>query len=330
MSEPDALVKLLSEPGIHSGTELGNQLGISRVAIKKRIDRLIEAGFPVETVSNRGYRLKEDIELLSASEISEAIRFENSDQSFRLDVFQTLDSTNTHVANTSKALGEVNVAITESQPLGQGRRGRSWVTSPYQNLMMSVGYVYPAWPEKPAAISLAFSVAVHRALVTLGAENVKLKWPNDLVVEDVGEFQNAKLGGLLVSASGEAGGDLVLVLGVGINMSMNDELLSSIDQPAVDLSAIGQHSISRNRLAAEIINNTADMLTLYPQTGFQPFADYWNQHALFVGQQVRLFDSQSEYIGELRGVDEQGELCLVDRQGKLSRFNSSELSLRPI
>jgi len=259
MSEPDTLIKLLLVPGVHS------QLGISRVAIKKRIDRLMSAGFPVETVANRGYKLKDGIELLSVSRITDAIHFEDSKQRFNLKVFQTLDSTNVYVANTSRTLNEVNIAITESQPLGQGRRGRSWVSSPYQNLMLSIGYVYPNWPENPSAISLAFSVAVHRALTSLGAKTVKLKWPNDLVT------QGGKLGGLLVSASGEADGDLVLVLGVGINIRMETELLSEIDQPVIDLAGIGQGSISRNKLAAEIINNTADMLSIYPKTGFKPF-----------------------------------------------------------
>ena len=189
--------------------------------------------------------------------------------------------------------------------------------------MLSIGYLYPCWPENPAAVSLAFSVAVHHTLASLGIEGVKLKWPNDLVVE------NAKLGGLLVSASGEAGDDLALILGVGININVDAELLASVEQPAIDLAGIGQGEVSRNRLAAEIICNTADMLSIYPQVGFKPFAHYWNEHALYVGEQVRLFDQDQEFIGELKGVDEQGELCL-QQAGGLSKFSKSELSLRPV
>ena len=329
MSEPDALIELLREPGVHSGTDLGGKLGISRVAIKKRIDRLVATGFPVETMSNRGYTLRKGTELLSESEISSLISFEDESQHLSLRVFQTLDSTNTYVANAAKKPNEICVAITESQPAGQGRRGRSWVSSPYQNLMLSVGYVYPSWPENPPAISLAFSVAVHRALVGLGAHEVGLKWPNDLVA------RGAKLGGLLVSASGEAGGDLALVLGVGINVRVGRALLAGIDQPAIDLVSLGLGAVSRNRLAAEIINNTADILGIYRQRGFKPFADYWNEQALFVGEQVRIFDhrqiaGQREFVGELEGVDERAELCVRDRGGRLCRFNTSELSLRAL
>lgn len=324
MSEPDALIDLLAVPGVHSGTELGKKLGISRVAIKKRIDRLASIGFPVETVSGRGYKLKENVELLSKAHIVKAIQFENQNQHLNLQVFQHLDSTNTQLSSMSSQLGQVNVVLTESQSMGQGRRGRSWVSSPYKNLMLSVGYTYDAWPDNPSAISLAFSVAVHRALMALGANSIKLKWPNDLV------SQEAKLGGLLVSAAGEADGDLALVLGVGINMDVEENLLADIDQPAIDLAIIGHSRISRNALAAEIISNTADMLSLYPQTGFKPFADYWNEHATFVGEQVRLFDNEQEFTGVLKGVDEFGELCLLDQQGRLSKFNRSELSLRAL
>ena len=323
MSEPDALIELLMVPGVHSGTELGDHLGISRVAVKKRIDRLLAEGFPVETISNRGYKIRDGIELLSRSQISRSVQFEDKNQRLKLEIFQVLDSTNTYVDNSAKSHNEVHAVIAESQHMGQGRRGRSWVSSPYQNLMLSVGYLYSSWPENPAAISLAFSVAVHRALVRLGVDHVKLKWPNDLVAK------NAKLGGLLVSASGEAGGDLTLILGVGINIHVAADLLASIDQPAIDLAGIGQNEISRNRLAAEIISNTADMLSIYPEVGFKPFANYWNDHALYVGQKVRLFDNDQEFVGELKGVDDQGELCL-QQEGGLSTFSKSELSMRPL
>lgn len=350
MSEPESLINLLAVPGIHSGTDLGEQLGISRVAIKKRIDRLESTGFPVETIAGRGYRLKTGFELLSAEHISNSVAFENQQQRLSLRVFQSLDSTNAYIADSNKVDKTENqllVALAESQPQGQGRRGRSWVTSPYKNLMLSIGYQYSSWPDNPSAISLAFSVAVHRALVELGATDVRLKWPNDLVADIAPDMQAniesgrqapvgaskqtnslAKLGGLLVSAAGETGGEFALVLGVGINMRLGSDLLSGIDQPAVDLDGLGCGQISRNQLAAAIISNSADMLSLYPDTGFEPFADYWNKHAAFVGQQVRLFDGDCEYVGELQGVDKRGELCLLDSGGKMCRFNKSELSLR--
>ncbi|MBC6427966.1 MAG: HTH domain-containing protein, partial [Cellvibrionales bacterium] len=63
------LIAMLARPGVHSGPDLGRRLGISRVAVKKRIDRLVAAGLPVESVAGRGYRLAAGVELLSRSGI---------------------------------------------------------------------------------------------------------------------------------------------------------------------------------------------------------------------------------------------------------------------
>lgn len=321
MSDPDPLIKLLAKPGIHSGTALGEQLGISRVAIKKRIDRMVAEGIPVESSAGKGYRLSKDIELLDADDILDHID-PSAHSGIDLEVFSTLDSTNAHLAGKPQVSGKLGVAVAETQLLGQGRRGRQWISTPYRNLMMSLSHVYQAWPQNPSGLSLAFSVSVHSALTSLGVHEAGLKWPNDIVAN------GRKLGGLLVSASGEADGELKVIMGVGLNLDLNKEDRKHIDQPAVDLKDLG-YKVSRNQLVAEIIINAQEMLNLYPQSGFAPFADYWNQNACFINEQVRLFDGTNEHRGELLGVDKDGQLQMDSAKGIL-KFNTSELSLRKL
>ena len=321
MSNPDPLIDLLAKPGIHSGTALGEKLGISRVAIKKRIDRMVADGVPVESVASKGYRLSEGVELLGVERILDHID-PSVHSTMDLDVFATLDSTNAHLASKPQVPGRLGVAAAETQPLGQGRRGRQWISSPYRNLMMSLSHIYEAWPQNPSGLSLAFSVSVHSALISLGVHEVGLKWPNDIIAK------GNKLGGLLVSASGEADGELKVVMGVGLNLELDEDDRQHIDQPAIDLKELGCQ-VSRNQLIAEIIINVQEMLKIYPQAGFAPFADYWNQNACFINEQVRLFDGTDEYMGELLGVDKDGQLQLNTAKGML-KFNTSELSLRKL
>jgi len=321
MSNPDPLIELLAKPGLHSGTDLGEKLGISRVAIKKRIDRMVADGFPVESITGKGYRLAEGIELLSIDKIvgyCDPAMQSISD----VEVFSSLGSTNTYLAESPSTVGRLRAAVAEMQPLGQGRRGRQWVSTPYRNLMLSLAHVYEAWPQNPSGLSLAFSVSVHSALTALGVKEAVLKWPNDIVAS------GCKLGGLLVSAAGEAGGELKVVMGVGLNLDLHKDDRKYIDQEAIDLKGLG-HSISRNQLAAEIIGNTQEMLVLYQQNGFSAFAEYWNRNACFINEQVRLFDGYEEYQGELLGVDDDGQLQLATTSGIL-KFNTSELSLRKL
>ena len=321
MSNPDPLIELLAKPGIHSGTALGEQLGISRVAIKKRIDRMVADGVPVESAAGKGYRLSEGVELLGADHILDHID-PSTHSTIYLEVFSMLNSTNEYLASKKQITGKLGVVVAESQPLGQGRRGRQWISTPYRDLMLSLSHVYDAWPQNPSGLSLAFSVSVHSALVSLGVHEAGLKWPNDIVA------QGCKLGGLLVSASGEADGELKVIIGVGLNLDLKQEDRKHIDQPAIDLKDLGCR-VSRNRLAAEIIINAQQMLKLYPQTGFAPFADYWNQNASFINEQVRLFDGTGEHRGELLGVDKDGQLQL-NSANRILKFNTSELSLRKL
>lgn len=321
MFNPDPLVDLLALPGVHSGTELGEKLGISRVAIKKRIDRLVAEGLPIESIAGKGYQLAEGIELLSTDKI--VGYFDPAMRSISdIEVFSLLGSTNAYLSESPATVGRLRAAVAEMQPQGQGRRGRQWVSTPYRNLMLSLSHVYEAWPKNPFGLSLAFSVSVHSALTALGVREAVLKWPNDIVAN------GGKLGGLLVSAAGEAGGELKVVMGVGLNLDLHKADRSFIDQQAIDLKGLG-YSISRNRLAAEIIANTREMLALYPQSGFSAFAEYWNQNACFINEQVRLFDGNQEYRGELLGVDDEGQLQLGTGNGIL-KFNTSELSLRKL
>jgi len=321
VSNSDPLIKLLAKPGIHSGTALGKHLGISRVAIKKRIDRMVSEGVPIESAAGKGYRLSEDVELLEVDDILAHIG-SSEHSAIDLEVFSSLDSTNAHLAGKDQISEKLGVAVAETQPLGQGRRGRHWMSTPYRNLMLSLSHVYQAWPQNPSGLSLAFSVSVHNALISLGVHQAGLKWPNDIVAN------GRKLGGLLVSASGEADGELKVIMGVGLNLDLYKEDRKHIDQPAVDLKELGCR-VSRNQLVAEIIINTQEMLKLYPQAGFAPFANYWNQNACFINEQVMLFDGSDEYRGELLGVDQDGQLQLNSAKGIL-KFNTSELSLRKL
>lgn len=321
MSNPDPLIELLAQPGVHSGTTLGEKLGISRVAIKKRIDRLIDEGVPVESIAGKGYQLAKGVEPLNVDKIHEHMGLSGSPEQ-DIEVFATLASTNTYLAEAPLASGKLRVAVAESQPQGQGRRGRQWMATPYRNLMLSLSHVYETWPINPSGLSLAFSVSVHNALMSLGVNEARLKWPNDIVAN------GCKLGGLLVSASGEAAGDLKVIMGVGLNLDLHADDRRHIDQEAIDLKELG-YSLSRNKLVAEIVTNTQEMLALYPRDGFSAFAEYWNQNACFINEQVRLFDGSVEHIGELLGVDDEGQLQLNTADGVL-RFNTSELSLRKI
>lgn len=115
---------------------------------------------------------------------------------------------------------EVCLAVADEQTAGRGRAGRSWVAPRGAALLLSLGF-RPAWlqPDRTwrlaAVVSLAMAEAGEAAAgLSVGA--IRLKWPNDLVIEADG-WPVRKLAGLLGETQGLGTADPRAVLGVGIN-----------------------------------------------------------------------------------------------------------------
>ena len=90
-------------------------------------------------------------------------------------------------------------------------------------------------PRDAGALSLAIGVCVLRALEPLGVSDVRLKWPNDVLVAD------RKLGGILIELRAESAGPACAVVGIGLNVALGAELLEKIATtglPAVDLASV--------------------------------------------------------------------------------------------
>ena len=328
MSSESQLIDLLASGEVCSGTEIGAALGVSRVAVKKRITSLCDKGMPVTAIQGKGYRLIPDADLLSDMQIrSRLARLDRSAVSelASIEVFQQCASTSGYLKTQELPTdGGVRVVLTEHQPEGQGRRGRGWQTTPYRNLMMTLGKRLSSWPPNPAGLSLAFAVAVHQVIATAGAKTARIKWPNDILVDE------RKIAGLLVDASGEASGGCDLLFGVGINFFIDAQTGGKIDQPWHDMKSLKNADMSRNQMAAGIIANMVETLDIYEAQGFKPFQDYWNTHSAYVGEDVRLFNQQAEYRGSLRGVDENGVLTLDGIDKKQYQFTQADVSLRPL
>src|SRR5262249_8250068 len=144
--------------------------------------------------------------------------------------------------------GSCEVFLAEYQTAGRGRRGRVWMAPPGGAICLSLSWTFREVPADLGALSLVIGVCSLRALGGLGVESARLKWPNDLLVED------RKLGGILIELRAESAGPACVVIGVGLNVSLGAPLLESIEKtgiPATDLASAGlSRPMSRNEIAA--------------------------------------------------------------------------------
>src|SRR3546814_7111861 len=104
-------------------------------------------------------------------------------------------------------------------------------------------------------------MAVVDALRTLDVAGVALKWPNDFLAG------GRKLGGIVIDVSGEVGGPVTAVIGIGINVRMPSAAASAIDQPWCDLTGLSEGMPpGRNALAAAVIAQVVPALSRLDRT----------------------------------------------------------------
>ena len=149
----------------------------------------------------------------------------------RRERFTSIGSTNDVVrAWLDDGTPEVCLAVADEQTAGRGRSGRTWTAPAGAGLLLSVGF-RPAWlaPDHTwrlaAIVALAMAEAAERE-VRLPARSIRLKWPNDLVVE-TRDGTVRKLAGLLGETVGLGGDEPRAIVGLGLNA----------DWPAADFPA---------------------------------------------------------------------------------------------
>ena len=331
MLDQDKLISLLNQPGVQSGTLLGQALGVSRVAVQKRIQALIDNGLPITAVPGAGYSLESDVCLLSAEAIAGEIMAVNPNYQGRfasLEVEQSLSSTNDHLLAQSIEGGQMRVCVAEAQQAGRGRRGNAWQSAPYRNIMLSASWSFTHWPETITGLGLAAAQSVVELLnEQFGNEqngaNIKIKWPNDIMVGD------DKLGGILIDVAGEASGACNVVLGLGLNVHQPDWSLSNEDYRWCDLRSLGL-PMDRNKLVGQIVAAWLTMLLEFEKTGFAPLTDRWNKLSSYAEKRIRVGERDNDIQGKMLGVDSAGALLLESDDGQIHRFSESNVSVRLI
>lgn len=314
-----ALADTLASGEWRSGSVLAKASGLTRAGLAKRIAHLRDWGLNVESRFGLGYRLARPLERLDA-----ALLRRNVPHELPVSVLPLVDSTN-RVLMDSDPARDPQALLAEYQSAGRGRRGREWRSPFGANLYLSIAWTYPMWPPQLPALSLAVGVVCARALHAAGVDGLRLKWPNDLWVDE------RKLGGILIEQRGESGDLCRVVVGVGINVAMQKTQGADIDQPwiTVDeaLASAGRGPASRNQLAGDLLNGLHECLSRYTVKGFGPYRDEWLALDALRDRKVQVpGDERLRGIG--RGIDAHGAFLLETREGLRSLY-AGDVSLRP-
>lgn len=201
----------------------------------------------------------------------------------------------------------------EEQTAGRGQRGRAWHSARGAGVTFSLLRRMRCAPKDLGGLSLAVGVAAARALRGLGASDVVLKWPNDLLAG--GKHAGAKLGGILIQTRVQ-GEEIYAAVGIGINCRPVDALGRRLRRRLVALDDLLQPPVERNAVIAAVGREVLAALQAYERLGLAAFAEDWRALHAHEGRRlhVRLADGRT-LSGVAAGLAPGGALRLRTRAG---------------
>lgn len=215
------------------------------------------------------------------------------------------------------------VAVTEMQQGGRGRRAKKWISPLAKNLYFSFKYHFPqaALPYL-SSLSLRAGIALLEALNTLGIDNAKIKWPNDIWVE------GQKLAGILVESTITSKG-IDVIVGMGVN-NQQDPSMEVVGNHPTNCEAVLGKPLDRNILVATLAQRLYEIcqkISSAPET-LPNLQKQWESKSCFFDRTVRLMSDKGDEIGKEVGIDASGALLIQYADGSIKPHLSGDLSLR--
>jgi BirA family biotin operon repressor/biotin-[acetyl-CoA-carboxylase] ligase len=315
----DKILKKLRESGGYvSGQELSEELGVSRTAVWKAIERLREQGYPIEAVTNKGYRLSEgrmaDADLLNQSELEEQL-VRTVWAGHPVVYKETTGSTNSDIMELAdRGAAEGTLVVSTLQTQGRGRRGRTWISPAGDNIYMSI-LLRPKMPtEIVPMVTLIMALSICEAAnEALGGRNgcrFGIKWPNDLVACSDTDPAWKKCVGILTEMRLEETEIRDVTIGDGLNIRMT-EIPEEIRSTATSFCLASGGTVKRAELVGKIWQHfEEDYAQFLKAQSFAPLRAAYEALLVNRGRRVRVLDPKEPFDGTACGISDRGELAV--------------------
>ena len=295
---------------------------LSRAAVWKHIKKLQSLGYKIDSKPKSGYKLIKTTELLLPWEICDGLKTKFLGK--RVYYFDILDSTqNFAIELASKKIEDGALVISEKQTHGRGRLDRKWV-SPSGGIWLSL-ILHPEFEISistlfPLITSLALAIAIEKILKI----KPKLKWPNDVTVND------KKVAGILVDASVESGKIDYLVLGVGINFKINPiEVEKMIKHTAnyYGVTSLLKKNETTNpiKLVQKFLLELEKLYQISLKKDPSFLIQEWTKRSSTIGKSITIKLPDEKVSGKALRIDGDGAL-VISNKGKTRRVIVGDIS----
>lgn len=300
-----------------SGEELANLLDVSRTAVWKAVKSLRKDGYKINAVSNKGYSLSAESDVLTAENIN---RYLNCDD-FNVTVEQKVTSTN-DVAKKFAENGakEWTVIVADEQTKGRGRYERNFYSPKGTGIYCSVILRPKYSAAETLFVTTSAAVAVCEAIEKIVGKSAKIKWVNDVFVNE------KKVCGILTEASFnvESGGLTYAVLGFGINVT-TEKFPKDLKDVATSVCKGAASDNVRAKLTAEVLKRFRYYYENIPKRTF--YKEYKNR-SMVIGKKVKVLSGNVSADALVLDIDENCFLKVKFNDGKEQLLSSGEISIK--
>ncbi len=320
------ILKLLKDSGndFVSGQKISEVLGVSRAAIWKHINIIKEDGYEIEAISRKGYRIISSPDILTFEEIRNYLNTEYIGKN--IIYYDSIGSTNSKAKELAEAMQEHGtIIISEEQTTGHGRLGRNWISPKFKGIWMSIILRPNIITENISQITLLGAAAVQKAIMKMGI-NTNIKWPNDIVLN------GKKVCGILTEMSGEIDHINYLVMGIGINVNLEEEDIPlDLKDVATSIKIESGKYMERKILLANILNIFEELYIDFVQNdNIKETIDICRKNSMLIGKEIQLINKGKVTTAKAMDISDKGELVIENNLGKIEYVVSGEVSVRGI
>lgn len=217
-------------------------------------------------------------------------------------ILDIIDSTNM-LAKREAEKGALNgsVFIAENQTAGRGRLGRTWSSNEKDCILMSILLHLDNKEEINTSVyTLAFGLAVSNAIDSITKKNTKLKWPNDILIN------NKKLCGILCERFSRNNKNY-MVIGIGINVN-NEKFEDDLSNKATSLFIEYKNIFKREKIIAEVLNKIEEVYIDADKGKLSDIILKYKEKCISLGKNVELTKNNQKIYGMIEDISNEGEL----------------------
>ncbi len=226
-----------------------------------------------------------------------------------------MDSTNDIARTLAKeGVEEGTVIVADIQNAGKGRLNREWF-SPYGGLWLSIILRPDINPSEATKVTLMAGVAVARTLRNLYNLDAKIKWPNDVLIED------KKVCGILTEVRSLENRIDYIILGIGINANFD---LVDLPKEIRDISTTLRHELGRdmglNELLIALLTRFDKCYEILRGGKSNRILNSWRELSATLGREVKVTTFKETIEGIALDVDDIGALIVKTNNNIEKKF----------